>query len=213
MGCAGSAQKEKGETDHAGGYDGQGGEEYQPLTQDEVNARIQCCDKTLHFTLSETGIKLRYGFLSQRGYYPEDLYKANQDAFKIIEKFNGNTSCILFGVFDGHGADGDHCSYFVRDNIEAHLKATLQMHDTDFDDTMSGTTAITAYFDGREVCVANIGDSRAVIGEQKGRRIIAYSLSIDQTPYRQDERERVKQAGAVIMSCDQLEGIVPFHEN
>merc|ERR1740117_1652790 len=233
MGCAGSAQKEKGETDHAGGYDGQGGEEYQPLTQDEVNARIQCCDKTLHFTLSETGIKLRYGFLSQRGYYPEDLYKANQDAFKIIEKFNDNTSCILFGVFDGHGADGDHCSYFVRDNIEAHLKATLQrydndferaykeafvnlnvqMHDTDFDDTMSGTTAITAYFDGREVCVANIGDSRAVIGEQKGRRIIAYSLSIDQTPYRQDERERVKQAGAVIMSCDQLEGIVPFHEN
>ena len=34
---------------------------------------------------------------------------------------------------------------------------------------MSGTTAITAFFDGSEVCVANIGDSRAVIGEQKGK--------------------------------------------
>ena len=78
---------------------------------------------------------------------------------------------------------------------------------------MSGTTAITAFFVGTEVRVANIGDSRAVVGEKKGKRIIAYSLSIDQTPYRQDERERVKGAGAVVMSCDQLEGIVPYHEN
>ena len=51
------------------------------------------------------------------------------------------------------------------------------------------------------------------MGEKKGKRVIAYSLSIDQTPYRQDERERVKASGAVVMSCDQLEGIVPYHEN
>ena len=78
---------------------------------------------------------------------------------------------------------------------------------------MSGTTAITAFFKGTQFTVANIGDSRAVVGEKKGRRVIAYSLSIDQTPYRQDERERVKASGAVVMSCDQLEGIVPYHEN
>ena len=83
----------------------------------------------------------------------------------------------------------------------------------DFDDSMSGTTAITAFFKGTQFTVANIGDSRAVVGEKKGRRVIAYSLSIDQTPYRQDERERVKASGAVVMSCDQLEGIVPYHEN
>ena len=78
---------------------------------------------------------------------------------------------------------------------------------------MSGTTAITAFFKGTQFTVANIGDSRAVVGEKKGKRVIAYSLSIDQTPYRQDERERVKASGAVVMSCDQLEGIVPYHEN
>lgn len=78
---------------------------------------------------------------------------------------------------------------------------------------MSGTTAIAAFFKGTQFTVANIGDSRAVVGEKKGRRVIAYSLSIDQTPYRQDERERVKASGAVVMSCDQLEGIVPYHEN
>ena len=66
----------------------------------------------------------------------------------------------------------------------------------DFDDSMSGTTAITAFFKGAQFTVANIGDSRAVVGEKKGKRVIAYSLSIDQTPYRQDERERVKASGA-----------------
>ena len=46
---------------------------------------------------------------------------------------------------------------------------------------MSGTTAIAAFFKGTQFTVANIGDSRAVVGEKKGRRVIAYSLSIDQT--------------------------------
>ena len=82
-----------------------------------------------------------------------------------------------------------------------------------FDDSMSGTTAIVAFFKGNQLTVANVGDSRAIVGERKGKRVIAYSLSIDQTPYRQDERERCKAAGAVVMSCDQLEGLVPFHEN
>eukprot|EP00308_Calcidiscus_leptoporus_P000358 CAMPEP_0119357956 /NCGR_PEP_ID=MMETSP1334-20130426/6257_1 /TAXON_ID=127549 /ORGANISM="Calcidiscus leptoporus, Strain RCC1130" /LENGTH=1049 /DNA_ID=CAMNT_0007372323 /DNA_START=84 /DNA_END=3233 /DNA_ORIENTATION=+ len=230
MGCAGSTNKELGEEKQ--GYDEQE-EEYQPLTQEEVNARIVACDQTQLFTLGKTNFVLRYAYLSQRGYYPDDLYKNNQDSFKVIPNFNDDPNAIFFGVFDGHGSDGDACSYFVRDNIERHLKTTIakypedferaykeafvnvniQMHDQAFDDTMSGTTAITCYFNGTEVFVANIGDSRAVIGEKKGKRVIAYSLSIDQTPYRQDERERVKAAGAVIMSCDQLEGIVEYHEN
>ena len=44
---------------------------------------------------------------------------------------------------------------------------------------MSGTTAIVAFFKGNQVTVANVGDSRAIVGERKGKRIIAYSLSID----------------------------------
>lgn len=232
MGCAGSTAKDP--HDHeGGGYDDGQEEEYQPLTQEEVNARIVACDKTQLFTLGKTNFVLRYAYLSQRGYYPDDLYKNNQDSFKVIPNFNDDPNAILLGVFDGHGADGDACSYFVRDNIERHLKATIikypedferaykeafintntEMHEQAFDDTMSGTTAITCFFNGTELFVANIGDSRAVIGEKKGKRVIAYSLSIDQTPYRQDERERVKASGAVIMSCDQLEGIVEYHEN
>lgn len=233
MGCAGSKASDLDDPGrkHGGGDDGE--DEYAPLTQEDIKARIQCSDGELLFPLGESGLTMRYAYLSQRGYYPEDLYKANQDAFKVVPNFNGDPSQILFGVFDGHGVDGDSCSYYVRDNIEATLKSMIakypndferayketfidinhNMHEQKFDDSMSGTTAITAFFRGTEMRVANIGDSRAVVGEKKGKRTIAYSLSIDQTPYRQDERERVKAAGAVVMSCDQLEGIVPYHEN
>jgi hypothetical protein len=34
-------------------------ESYQPLTQEEVNARIQSCEKTLTHRLGDTGITLR----------------------------------------------------------------------------------------------------------------------------------------------------------
>lgn len=82
---------------------------------------------------------------------------------------------------------------------------------------MSGTTSITCFMSGAEICIANIGDSRAIIGEKRqtksGERLVAYSLSIDQTPYRADERERVKKVGAEVMSCDQKDNVVPYHEN
>jgi len=236
MGCANSSSKQppSDQGGHGGGSDEPEEEEaYNPLTEDEVNARIVCSREAEIFKLGTSKIALRYAYLSQRGYYPEDLYKANQDAFKVIPRFAGEADQIFFGVFDGHGVDGDSCSYFVRDNIEAELKlqmakypedfekayketfiqVNIRMHDQEFDDSMSGTTAIAAFFKGTQFTVANIGDSRAVVGEKKGKRVIAYSLSIDQTPYRQDERERVKASGAVVMSCDQLEGIVPYHEN
>ena len=136
MGCASSSQKQ--EPDHSGGGGGEdnlGGEDeqYNPLTEDEVNARIVCSTKAERFALGESGITLRYAYLSQRGYYPEDLYKANQDAFKVVPKFGNDKDQILFGVFDGHGVDGDSCSYFVRDNIEAELKRQLAKYPEDFE--------------------------------------------------------------------------------
>eukprot|EP00965_Chrysotila_dentata_P177474 5862088-Pleurochrysis_carterae.AAC.2 len=132
MGCNGSTSKDavQGGANH---HDNHEEDDYQPLTQEEVNARIQCCDSTLYYDLGESNYKLRYAYLSQRGYYPEDLYKNNQDSFKIIPAFNGNKNTIFFGVFDGHGSDGDACSYFVRDNIEAHLKLTMSKYPDDFE--------------------------------------------------------------------------------
>ena len=134
MGCGGSKEEpSKSQQSGGGGNADDEEEDYNPLTQDEVNARIQCSDGTITYKLGETGITLRYAYLSQRGYYPEDLYKANQDSFKVVEKFNGAQSNLLFGVFDGHGSDGDSCSYFVRDSIEKTLKKTMAAHPDDFE--------------------------------------------------------------------------------
>jgi serine/threonine protein phosphatase PrpC len=110
------------------------------------------------------GFKLRYAWVSQRGYYPEDLDKANQDAHSEHENFakgEGVEDCAMFGVYDGHGKTGDLCSRFTRDvlppllakelgkeqSTEVALKIAFettneQLHAKDeCDDTMSGTTA------------------------------------------------------------------------
>ncbi|KAL3825181.1 hypothetical protein ACJIZ3_021210 [Penstemon smallii] len=170
--------------------------------------------------------ELRYSFLSQRGYYPDALDKANQDSFCIHTPFGTNPDDNFFGVFDGHGEFGAQCSQFVKqklcenllrnsrfhmDAVEAcyaaFLTTNLQLHDDALDDSMSGTTAITVLVRGKKLYVANSGDSRAVIGERRGNDIVAVDLSIDQTPFRPDELERVKQCGARVLTLDQIEGL------
>lgn len=170
--------------------------------------------------------ELRYSFLSQRGYYPDALDKPNQDSFCIHTPFGTSADDHFFGVFDGHGEFGAQCSQFVKrklcenllrnskfrvDAVEACHSAFLmtnsQLHADALDDSMSGTTAITILVRGRTIYVANSGDSRAVIAERRGKDIVAVDLSIDQTPFRPDELERVKLCGARVLTLDQIEGL------
>ncbi|GLT48537.1 hypothetical protein SLA2020_221570 [Shorea laevis] len=170
--------------------------------------------------------ELRYSYLSQRGYYPDALDKANQDSFCIHIPFGTNPDDHFFGVFDGHGEFGAQCSQFVKrklcenllrdsrfhvDAVEACHSAFLttnsELHADSLDDSMSGTTAITVLVRGRKIYVANSGDSRAVIAERRGKDIVAVDLSIDQTPFRADELERVKLCGARVLTLDQIEGL------
>nr|KYP66932.1 Protein phosphatase 2C and cyclic nucleotide-binding/kinase domain-containing protein [Cajanus cajan] len=170
--------------------------------------------------------ELRYSFLSQRGYYPDALDKANQDSFCIHTPFGTNPNDHFFGVFDGHGEFGAQCSQFVKrklcenllrnskfraDPVEAchaaFLATNSQLHGDVLDDSMSGTTAVTVLVRGRTVYVANSGDSRAVIAERRGKEVVAVDLSIDQTPFRADELERVKLCGARVLTLDQIEGL------
>lgn len=171
--------------------------------------------------------RLQYSYLSQRGFYPDALDKANQDSFCIHTPFGSNPNDHFFGVFDGHGEFGAQCSQFVKqrlcenllrnsrfhtDPVEAchasFLTTNSQLHaDNSIDDSMSGTTAITVLVRGKTLYVANSGDSRAVIAERRGTDIVAVDLSIDQTPFREDELERVKLCGARVLTLDQIEGL------
>ncbi|XP_028082115.1 protein phosphatase 2C and cyclic nucleotide-binding/kinase domain-containing protein-like isoform X2 [Camellia sinensis] len=177
-------------------------------------------------TVPSGNYELRYSYLSQRGYYPMALDKANQDSFCIHTPFGTNPDDNFFGVFDGHGEFGAQCSQFVKrrlcenllrnsrfrtDAVEAchaaFLATNSQLHADSLDDSMSGTTAITILVRGRTIYVANSGDSRAVIAERRGKDVVAVDLSIDQTPFRVDELERVKLCGARVLTLDQIEGL------
>lgn len=52
------------------------------------------------------------------------------------------------------------------------------------DDSLSGTTAVALYLEGRDMWVANVGDSRAIVVQEHEGKLVARPLSSDQTPYR-----------------------------
>ncbi|CAN1149839.1 Probable protein phosphatase 2C 35 [Linum perenne] len=176
--------------------------------------------------------RLFYSVLSQRGYYPDQPDKENEDCYVIRTSLQGNPDIHFFGVFDGHGQFGAKCSNFVKnrlveilvddpslsdDPIKAYESAfeitNSELHSSEIDDSMSGTTAITVLVIGDWLYVANVGDSRAVMAVKKkknddsSRGFVAEDLSCDQTPFRKDECERVKLCGARVLSVDQVEGV------
>ncbi len=54
-----------------------------------------------------------------------------------------------------------------------------------------------------------MGDSRAVIiSEGAHGKLEVFPLSLDQTPYRKDERERCKKAGAVVKTTAQVSTLI-----
>ena len=78
----------------------------------------------------------------------------------------------------------------------------------------TGTTAICCLIVGTTLLVGNVGDSRCILGRERADGgIAAKALSVDQTPYRKDERERVKKVGARVMTVDQVEGKERLHED
>jgi len=271
MGCGGSKQNVEGGV--AGGQGSIGFHRDEPMTNAEIESRIESIEKTA--TTSFGGMQVRYAYLSQRGYYPDDPNKPNQDAFSITHSFCQQKSDAFFAVYDGHGRDGDRCAQYARDHLpdtvekfvlrtrnremklhpkaggdvksmeltkdqiqgaclKAHVECNRGMHRaTEFDDSLSGTTSISVYFHGRRnrITICNVGDSRAILGRKHAdgqeepvsgaagggsgssanSHLKAFPLSRDQTPYRRDERARVKATGARILSLDQIEGLEPIN--
>ncbi|KAK3127882.1 hypothetical protein QOZ80_7AG0579680 [Eleusine coracana subsp. coracana] len=179
------------------------------------------------------GLVLEYAALEVAGLYPDSPGRESQDTHLVATRFAGDPDLHLFAVFDGHGACGAACAEFARDALprlladtgdgapgrllaadpaaafrEAMLAANVEMHVVPgVDDSMSGTTAVAALVAGGALHVANVGDSRAVAGVWRDGRVVAEDLSWDQTPFRADERARVKACDARVMSVEQVEGM------
>jgi serine/threonine protein phosphatase PrpC len=170
---------------------------------------------------------LKYSFLTQRGYYPDSSDRENQDSFCIRTQIQGNPNIHFFGVFDGHGEFGAQCSNFVKDRLveilvndpallddpikafnSACLATNDELHNSEIDDSNSGTTAIMVLVVGDTLFVANVGDSRAVIAMKDGNEIVAKDLSSDHNPFREDEYARVKLCGARVLNLAQINGLM-----
>lgn len=142
----------------------------------------------------------------------------NQDTFVATCSETG-TKCFV-GVFDGHGEKGKVISHLARatmsksffNNGDIHIdpKAALEAayrethekieKDHRHQAELSGTTAVAAYQHRNRLVVANLGDSRAVLGRCDTARqsCSAVDLSSDQKPSRPDERQRVLAAGGKV---------------
>ena len=70
--------------------------------------------------------------------------------------------------------------------------------DGGIDDSLSGTTGITVIVKGDVLYIGNVGDSRAIIASDVDGVPKFSPLSNDQTPFRKDERERIKSKGGKV---------------
>ncbi len=83
-----------------------------PLTREEIFSRIESSRENIDFS---TGDHTFLGaYLTQRGYYPDDMEKENQDSYSFHNKFGKDTGTSFFAVYDGHGKDGHLVSQYTR---------------------------------------------------------------------------------------------------
>jgi len=264
-----------------------------PLSNDEIISRIESSKVSI---AANTGVhELSVGYLTQRGYYPDDMDKDNQDSYSCHTHFGEYKDEVFVAVYDGHGKDGHLVSRFSRDELprdilnelaakvkqrdgtnaivrgvtqitrslsesligvtrrlssksnitrgidaskdgsEVEVKPRVVLTEEEITDALrlahlkcneklrlrkeigadlSGTTSVSVYMvDGKLYC-SNLGDSRAIlISESEDGGMVITPLSKDQTPYRKDERDRVRKYGARIMSMDQMDGTEPLHDD
>ncbi|XP_076151063.1 protein phosphatase Mn(2+)-dependent 1K isoform X2 [Alosa pseudoharengus] len=140
--------------------------------------------------------------------------KENEDRYQLSQMTN---NIMYFAVFDGHGGPeaADFCDKFMEkyikdlvgeeDNLEVVLtKAFLEVDKAlarhlhfspDATLLTAGTTATVALLrDGIELVVGSVGDSRAMMC-RKGK---ALKLTVDHTPERKDEKERIRKSGGFV---------------
>ncbi|XP_061364189.1 probable protein phosphatase 2C 33 [Gastrolobium bilobum] len=145
----------------------------------------------------------------------------NQDAVLLWENFCSKEDTIFCGVFDGHGPYGHMVAKKVRDSLPLKLIAQLDLHPNNKDPTTatltesflkacklidkelklhhlihcycSGTTAVTLVKQGHDLVIANVGDSRAVLGTRDHEdSLIPVQLTTDLKPNLPREAERIR---------------------
>ena len=136
-----------------------------------------------------------YAGVSKKGYAPYNPRKRNQDA--ILMEEDKEHSTLIFGVFDGHGEAGDLVSHYFTERIAQRLEKNVKysadpgaamkeelekierslLSDASIDTEFSGSTGVIGTVRGHTLTVANIGDSRVILGRIEKSAVVSGSTT------------------------------------
>ena len=151
--------------------------------------------------------------------------RSMEDCMTIWGGYRENEDEDFFAVFDGHGGQSVaefaaiHAPRVIEQALAAGedasatsiFPAAFRALNSEIQQSLgeeameSGSTAVIAIIKGDTLCVANVGDSRAVL-ERAGR---AERLTIDHKPSEPDEKARIESLGGTVVSLrgvDRLDG-------
>ena len=182
----------------------------------------------------EDYIKVSFYGSSNKGMSAHDTLKPNQDSFFV--QHCQKTDSLILACMDGHGSTGHFVSQFCKFYLKAHLhkhpdfdkdvkKAIKEVfaeldvalrNDALVATLFSGTTLVLAVIRNNEITVANIGDSKAILGyriklttdpDDSNYAFLVQPLSITHKPDSPDERARITTSGGRVMVAVDYLGI------
>lgn len=167
-------------------------------------------------------LPLLYSCVTRPGNDPAKRQKENQDTYVVHNGLGSDADSFAVCVFDGHGPNGALASHYMRDRLAAKwtemgvgrkscqeegeirrilhngcVEVNHKLATSNIDVYVSGSTGIMGVVKKDVLYVANVGDSRAVLGRinRSTGRLEAVDLSDDQKPDRPDEHARIIRNG------------------
>ncbi|CAD8050429.1 unnamed protein product [Paramecium primaurelia] len=156
---------------------------------------------------------------TKAGCLPNKTLKTNQDAAILFPNNLEHYNCSLIAVCDGHGTNGHLVSNLIKQQLPKYIEQQFQQQgrdiercltfafektnkeiiESEFDTTLSGSTAVAVLIRKEQLWTANVGDSRAIIcRNQDGWKAI--QLTRDHKPSDEQEKQRIIEAGGRIDS-------------
>ena len=143
--------------------------------------------------------------------------KENQDGFLIYEALSDGSLPFITAVLDGHGVNGrmvsalaekelgplflERCNQgqAVEEALEGAILATATVvEQSTVDCREAGSTVVACVQDGDDLVVANVGDSRCVLGRCQAGQWSAVPLSRDHKPDDPTEKKRIQRMGGFV---------------
>jgi len=148
-----------------------------------------------------------------------DEKKVNQDRDFIFHNFVSGFENIFMGVCDGHGFFGHEISEFIKENLPMDLNRIIKSKKLDLnkddlskvlietfkmeneslkrykqiDSDLSGSTCVSVIYTPKKLIIANLGDSRCVLGSKNKNEWKYINLSRDHKPDIKEEADRIKK--------------------